>query len=66
MDYISQTGKSLREVASEIGISHPVLWHFIATDDSHRDIRVERTADKIAEFLGLELVPCQKRRTKRG
>jgi transcriptional regulator with XRE-family HTH domain len=61
-DAIKSAGLSLRQLAKETGVAHPVLSHFLSDDpDIHRDIRIERTADKLAEYFGLELAPSRAR-----
>lgn len=53
---IRNSGLSLSELAREIGTSHPILSRFLSDDpDTHRDIRLERTADKLADFFGMKL-----------
>lgn len=54
---ILASGKSLSEIAAATGVSHPIVSRFLSTDpDAHRDIRLEKTADKLAAYFGLELV----------
>ena len=54
---IEKSHLSLRQLAKAAGVSQPVLSHFISTDtDFHRDIRLERTADKLAAYFNLVLV----------
>jgi transcriptional regulator with XRE-family HTH domain len=55
---IKDSGLSLNELAKRCGVSHPILSRFLSADpDQHRDIRLERTADKLAAYFGLELKP---------
>jgi hypothetical protein len=55
-DAIRNCGKTVLQIARETGIPQPTLSRFISTDPKkHRDIRVERTADKLAAYFGLEL-----------
>ena len=51
---IIDSGLPLSHIAKGAGLSLPVVSRFIS-EINHRDIRLERTADKLAEFLGLEL-----------
>lgn len=53
---IRDSGLSFSEIARAIGISQPILSRFMSTDpDTHRDIQLERTADKLADFFGMKL-----------
>jgi transcriptional regulator with XRE-family HTH domain len=53
---IRNSGLSLYEIAKAIGITDPILSRFLSDDPAaHRDIRLERTADKLAEFFGMKL-----------
>ena len=62
-DAIRNSGKSALQIARETGIPQPTLSRFISSDPKqHRDIRLERTADKLAAYFGLELATqCQTR-----
>jgi transcriptional regulator with XRE-family HTH domain len=65
-DAIKRSGLSLNQIANLTGLGQPALWRFVSDDpDTHRDIRLERTADKLAAFfkLGLALLP-EKTKTK--
>ena len=54
------SGKSLKAIAKGSGISAANLGRFLSDDPGrHRDIRLEATADKLAEYFGLELTPLQ-------
>lgn len=64
---ILNSGLSLAELARKSGVPRPVLSRFLSEDrETHRDIRLERTADRLADFFGLELVPRGKRLVKRA
>jgi DNA transposition AAA+ family ATPase len=52
---IKDSGLTPYAIAKGCGVAQPMLSRFLADDDNHRDIRLERTADKLAAFLGLEL-----------
>jgi transcriptional regulator with XRE-family HTH domain len=54
---IEKSGLSLRQIARETGVTQPALSHFMSGDPDRNDIRLVRTADKLAEFFGLELTP---------
>jgi hypothetical protein len=55
---ITDSEKTVYQIAKETGIAHPILSRFLSTDSkSHRDIRLERTADKLATYFGLALAP---------
>lgn len=55
---IVDSGKTLIEIAEATGVTHPVLSRFLSTDpESHRDIRLEKTGDKLASYFGLTLQP---------
>lgn len=54
---VRASGLSHGEIAKAAGIHQPGLSRFLSDDpDQHRDIRLERTADRLAEYLGLSLV----------
>jgi DNA transposition AAA+ family ATPase len=58
---ISECGLSMNQVAKRAGVPQPVLSHFLSSDrDAHRDIRLERTADKLAAFFGMKLTAPEK------
>ena len=60
-DAIRASGLSLNQIAKAVGIAHPMLSHFLSDKPGQqRDIRL-RTADKLAEFFGLELVATSAR-----
>lgn len=63
---IRNSGLSLTRIAREAGVAQPGLSRFMSDDpEQHRDIRLEITADKLAEYFGLTLQPAsQTRRTK--
>jgi hypothetical protein len=53
---IREAGISISKLARETEISRPNLHRFLSDDpDQHRDIRLEATADRIADYLGLSL-----------
>lgn len=55
---ITDSSKTLTEIAAETGLAHPALSRFISKDSkAHRDINLEMTADKLAAYFGLELRP---------
>jgi transcriptional regulator with XRE-family HTH domain len=54
---IQQSGMSTRAVAAAVGMPQPVLQRFVAGD--RENIRLD-TADKLAEFFGVELRPACK------
>jgi hypothetical protein len=59
---VRESGMTVNQVANAAGISQPGLWRFMAVDDaSHRDLLVERTADKLAAYFGLELTAVAKK-----
>ncbi|MBC7853997.1 MAG: helix-turn-helix transcriptional regulator [Pirellulaceae bacterium] len=63
---IRSSGLSLNQLAKNSGISRPVLSRFVESNpDSHRDIRLEATADKLAAYFGLELQPEKKQARKK-
>jgi transcriptional regulator with XRE-family HTH domain len=58
---IRQSGLSLNQIAKAIGISQPILSHFLSSDpDQQRDIRLA-TAAKLATFFKLGLAPLPKK-----
>jgi hypothetical protein len=55
---IREAGVSISKLARETEISRPNLHRFLSDDPyQHRDIRLEATADRIADYLGLSLQP---------
>ncbi len=60
---IEQSGMNTNAVAVAVGIPQPVLHRFVTGD--RENIRLD-TADKLAEFFGVELRPARKpaKRTK--
>ena len=49
----------MNKIAAGAKISLPIISRFMSDDAAaHRDIRMEKTADRLAAFLGLELVPA--------
>jgi hypothetical protein len=66
-DAILNSGKTPYQIAKETGVAQPVLSRFLTDDENHRDIRLERTADKLAAYFGLELCgkPAKKPKGKR-
>ena len=55
---ILKSGKTVYQISQETGVTNPVLSRFLSTDpETHRDIRLERTADKLAAYFGLSLLP---------
>ncbi|MGE0609911.1 MAG: helix-turn-helix domain-containing protein [Pirellulales bacterium] len=50
---ILNAGESVYAVAQGSGVSHPVLYRFLAKE---RDLRLESAA-KLCQYLGLELAP---------
>jgi hypothetical protein len=62
---ILSSGKTPYQISKDTGVAPPILSRFLSTNpDSHRDIRLEKTADKLAAYFGLELAAKQ-RPTKR-
>jgi hypothetical protein len=61
---IAASGLSLNQVAKGAGIKQPSLWRFMAAaGKSHRDIYLEKTADKLAAYFGMRLTkPVVKRK----
>jgi len=58
---IRRSGLSMLQLAKNSGVSQPVLSRFIANPPAqHRDIRLEGTADKLAKYFELELVPSKR------
>ena len=63
-DAIENSGQSLYKIAKGTGVPNPTLYRWI--DGSRANISIE-TADRLAEYLGLELQPVTKRnRAKRS
>ena len=54
---IEQSGMNTNAVAVAVGIPQPVLHRFVTGD--RENIRLD-TADKLAEFFGVELRPARK------
>jgi hypothetical protein len=55
-DAIANCGKSPYQISKETGIAQPILSRFLSDDpETHRDIRLEKTADKLAAYFGLKL-----------
>ena len=52
---IRDSGLSLNAISKATGVAPPVLWHFMTEGDDHRDIRLERTADRLAAYFGMSL-----------
>jgi hypothetical protein len=58
---INDSGLSIRQLAEATGVAQPIISRFVSTDaDQSRDIRLA-TADKLAEYFGLELAPSKAR-----
>jgi hypothetical protein len=56
---IKDSGLPLSRIAREAGVPHSALSRFISNvSAAHRDILVEKTADKLAVYFGLELRPA--------
>jgi transcriptional regulator with XRE-family HTH domain len=54
---IRESGLSMKQLATKAKVAQPIISRFMSDDPAaHRDIRLEKTADRLAEFLGLELV----------
>jgi hypothetical protein len=53
---------TLSAIAEATGVAQPIPSRFLDGCENHRDIRLERTADRLAEFFGLELREKGKRR----
>jgi ribosome-binding protein aMBF1 (putative translation factor) len=58
---IEESGLSLYRVAKDVGMSYPLLYRFYHLDT---DAKLT-TADKLVEYLGLELVNKPKRKGAR-
>lgn len=55
-DAIRKSGKTLLQIERDTGVSNATLGRFLSEDPAiHRDIRLEKTADKLAEYFGLKL-----------
>lgn len=53
---IRESGKSLGQISRDTGVSDSVLSRFVNDDpEQHRDIQLEVTADKLAEYFGLDV-----------
>jgi predicted transcriptional regulator len=53
---IRASGLTMGELSRGSGVAQPILSRFLSDDpDQHRDIRLERTADKLAAYFGLVL-----------
>jgi hypothetical protein len=60
-DAILNSGKTPYQISKDTGVAQPILSRFLSDDtDTHRDIRLERTADKLAAYFGLELAATRK------
>jgi transcriptional regulator with XRE-family HTH domain len=53
---IRESGLSLNQIAKSAGVDQPMLSRFMSGDPQRNDIRLQRTADKLADFFGLKLV----------
>ena len=53
---IRDSGLSLNQITRATGIANPILSRFMSGDPEKNDIRLQRTADKLAEFFGLILI----------
>ncbi len=53
---IRDSGLSLNHITRATGIANPILSRFMSGDPDKNDIRLQRTADKLAEFFGLILI----------
>ena len=62
-DAIENSGQSLYQIAKGTGVPNPTLYRWI--DGSRANISIE-TADRLAQYLGLELKPATKRRRTKG
>jgi len=63
---IRASGQSVSEIARQSEISRANLSRFLSDDpDQHRDMLIERTVDRLAEYLGLTLVDAPKAPPKR-
>jgi transcriptional regulator with XRE-family HTH domain len=57
---VRASGQSLKQIAQGSGISPSGLGRFVSDNgERHSDIQVEATVDRLAEYLGLDLVPEQ-------
>jgi len=53
---IRDSGESLWKVARGAGVDLSTLKRYMSeSDEDHRDIRLERTADKLFKYLGLKV-----------
>ena len=57
---IRDSGKSANELAREIGIPQPTISVFL----NGGDIRLEKTADKLAAYFGVDLRPTDALKAK--
>lgn len=54
---IKKSGQTVYEIAKASGITESAIHRFLSDDPkTHRDIRLEATADRLAEYLGLKLI----------
>jgi predicted transcriptional regulator len=55
---IRESGFSVYQISQRAGVTQSALSRFLSDDpESHRDIRLEATVNKLATFLQLELSP---------
>ena len=63
---IRASGQSVSEIARRSEISRPNLSRFLSDDPvQHRDMLLECTVDRLAEYLGLTLTDAPKALPKR-
>jgi hypothetical protein len=63
---IRRSGVSISQLARDTDIPRPTIHRFLSADaDQHRDIRLEATADRLAEYLNLVLAPSEFRKKPR-
>jgi hypothetical protein len=66
---IRDCGLSLNQIAKGAGVDQPMLSRFMSSDGQANDIRLQRNADKLADYFGLELTPMANKpaaKPKRG
>jgi len=53
---VRASGKTLAEISAALKLPQGTLSRFLSDDPkTHRDIRLEATADRLAEYLGIKI-----------